>query len=70
MEGKHLGCYMWVPSLGFIEYLTDEIDWSLYLVDVAGLIALDHHGHGDHSISRRNVKQEYFIFSGSSEDRR
>ena len=73
------GCYqygvdqflnLWVPGLGFIEYLTDEIDWSLYLVDVARLIALDHHGSGDHSISCRNVKQEGFVFSGSSEDRR
>ena len=73
------GCYqygvdqllnLWVPGLGLIEYLTDEIDWSLYLVDVAGLVALDHHGRGDHSISSRNVKQECFVFSGSSEDRR
>ena len=73
------GCYqygvdqflnLWVPGLGFIEYLTDKIDWSLYLVDVAGLIALDYHGSGDHSISCRNVKQEGFIFSGSNEDRR
>ena len=41
-----LGCYqygvdqllnLWVPSLGLIEYLTNEIDWSLYLVDVVGL---------------------------------
>ena len=60
-----LGCYqygidqflnLWVPSLGFIEYLTDEIDWSLYLVGVARLIALDHHGSGDHPISCCNVK--------------
>ena len=73
------GCYqygidqfldLWVPGLGFIEHLTDEIDWSLYLVDVAGLVVLDHHGSGDHSISCRNVKQEGFVFSGSSEDRR
>ena len=61
---------LWVPGLGFIEYLIDEINWSLYLVDVAGLVALDHHGGGDHSISCRDVKQEGFVFSGSSEDRR
>ena len=61
---------LWVPGLGFIEHLTDEIDWSLYLVYVAGLVALDHHGSGDHSISCRNVKQEGFVFSGSSEDLR
>ena len=73
------GCYqygvdqllnLWVPGLGLIEYLIDEINWSLYLVDVAGLVALDHHGSGDHSISRHNVKQECFVFPGSSEDRR
>ena len=61
---------LWVPGLGFIEYLTNEIDWSLYLVDVAGLVAFDHHGSGDHSVSCCNVKQESFIFSGSSEDQR
>ena len=61
---------LWVPGLGFIEYLTNEIDWSLYLLDVAGLVAFDHHGSGDHSVSCRNVKQESFVFSGSSEDRR
>ena len=61
---------MWVPSLGFIEYLTDEIDWSLYLIGVARLIMLDHHGSGDHLISCRNVKQEGFVFSGRSEDQR
>ena len=59
---------MWVPGLGFTEHLTDEINWSLYLVDVVGLIVLDHHGSGDHLISCRNVKQEGFVFSGSSED--
>ena len=61
---------LWVPSLGFIEYLTNEIDWSLYLVDMAGLVAFDHHGSGNHSISCSNVKQECFIFSVSSEDQR
>ena len=73
------GCYqygieqflnLWVPSLGFTEHLIDEINWSLYLVDVVGLVALDHYGSGDHSISCRNVKQEGFVFSRSSEDRR
>ena len=59
---------LWVPGLGFIEYLTDEIYWSLYLIDVVGLVALDHHGSGDHPISCRNVKQEGFVFSGSSEE--
>ena len=33
---------LWVPGLGFIEHLTDEIDWLLYLVDVAGLVSLNH----------------------------
>ena len=73
------GCYqygvdqllnLWVPGLGLIKYLTDEIDWSLYLVDVAGLVSFNHHGRGDHSISSHNVKQECFVFPGSSEDRR
>ena len=32
---------MWVTCLGLAEYFTDEVDRSLYLVDVARLVSLD-----------------------------
>jgi hypothetical protein len=49
-----------VPRFGFVEHLTDEIDWALNTISVAGLLALDREDSGDDSISRGNVKLKDF----------
>jgi hypothetical protein len=49
-----------VPSFGLVEHLTDEIDWALHIISVAGLLALDHKDSGNDSISRDNVKFKDF----------
>jgi hypothetical protein len=51
---------MSVPSFGFVEHLTIEIDWALNTISVAGLLVLDHEDSGDDSISRGNVKLKDF----------
>ena len=37
-----------IAQLGLAEYFTDEVDGSLYLVDIAWLIAFDDQGSADH----------------------
>jgi hypothetical protein len=49
-----------VPSFGLVEHLTDEIDRALNTISVAGLLALDHGGSGDNSISHGNVELKDF----------
>jgi hypothetical protein len=49
-----------VPSFGHVEHLTDEIDWALNTISVAGLLTLDHKDSGDDSISCSNVELKDF----------
>jgi hypothetical protein len=49
-----------VPSFGFVDHLTDEIDWVLNTISMFGLLALDHEDSGDDSISRGNVNLKDF----------
>jgi hypothetical protein len=49
-----------VPCFGLVEHLTDEIDWALNTISVAGLLTLDHKDSGDDSISRSNVELKDF----------
>ena len=49
----HLG----VAQLGLAEYFTDEVDGSLYLVDVAWLISFDDQGGVDHVCGCRDVEE-------------
>jgi hypothetical protein len=49
-----------VPSFGLVEHLTDEIDWALNTISMAGLLALDHEDSGDNSINRGNVELKDF----------
>jgi hypothetical protein len=49
-----------VPSFGLVEHLTDEIDWALNTISMAGLFALDHEDSGDDSISHGNVELKDF----------
>jgi hypothetical protein len=49
-----------VHSFGLVEHLTDEIDWALNTISMAGLFALDHEDSGDDSISHGNVELKDF----------
>jgi hypothetical protein len=49
-----------IPSFGLVEHLTDEIDWALNTISMAGLLALDHKDSGDDSISCSNVELKDF----------
>jgi hypothetical protein len=53
-----------VTGLRFVEYLTDEVYWSLDLVHVSDLLALDDDGSTDYPIGGRNVKQQSLAFLG------
>jgi hypothetical protein len=51
-------------GLKFIEYLVDEVYWSLDLVHVPDLLLLDDDGSTDYPIGGRNVKQQSLTFLG------
>jgi hypothetical protein len=59
-----------VTGLRFVEYLADEVYWSLDLVHVSDLLALDDDGSTDYPIGGRNVKQQSLAFLGRRQDRR
>jgi hypothetical protein len=44
-----------IPSLGLVKYFTYEVDWSLNLVDMVGLLALDHEHRGYNVVCCCNV---------------
>ena len=52
-EFLHLG----VAQLGLAEYLTDEVDGSLYLVNVTWLVSFDDQGGADHISGCRDVEK-------------
>jgi hypothetical protein len=58
-----------VTGLRFVEYLADELYWSLDLVHVPDLLMLDDDGSTDYPIGGRNVKQQSLAFLGRRQDR-
>jgi hypothetical protein len=45
-------------GLGLIEYLTNEVYWSLDLVRMPDLLTLDDDGHADHPVGCCDVEQQ------------
>ena len=52
-EFLHLG----VAQLGLAEYFTDEVDGSLYLVDMARLVSFDDQGSADHVLGFCDIEE-------------
>ena len=46
-----------IAHLGLTEYFTDEVDGSLYFVDMARLVLFDDQGSADHVRSCRDVEE-------------
>jgi hypothetical protein len=46
----------WVTGLGLIEYLVDEVYWSLDLIHMLNLLALDDYGRADHPVGCHDVE--------------
>jgi hypothetical protein len=59
-----------VTGLRLVEYLADEVYWSLDLVHMPNLLALDNDGNTNYPIGGRNVKQQSLAFLGRCQDRR
>jgi hypothetical protein len=59
-----------IMGLRLIEYLTDEVYWSLDLVHMPDLLALDDDGSADHPIGCGNVEQQSLAFLGRHQDQR
>jgi hypothetical protein len=53
-----------VIGLGLIAYLIDEVYWSLDLVHMFDLLALDDNGSADYPIGYHNVEQQSLAFLG------
>jgi hypothetical protein len=58
-----------VTGLRFVEYLANEVYWSLDLIHVPDLLALNNDGSTDYPIGGRNVKQQSLVFLGHCQDR-
>jgi hypothetical protein len=59
-----------VTGLGLVEYLADEVYWSLDLVHMPDLLALDNDGSVDYLIGCGNVEQQSLTFLRRRLDRR
>jgi hypothetical protein len=59
-----------VMGLRLVEYLADELYWSLDLEHVPDLLTLDDDGSTDYPISGHNVEQQSLAFLGRRQDRR
>ena len=59
---------MRIAQLGLAEYFINEVDESLYLVDVAWLISFDDQGGADHMGGGRDVEEEGLPIFWSCED--
>ena len=46
-----------IAQFGLTESFTDEVDWSLYFVDMARLVSFDDQGSDDHVRSCRDIKE-------------
>jgi hypothetical protein len=53
-----------ITGLRLVEYLTDEVYWSLDFVNMPDLLALDDNGGVDYSICCDNVEQQSLAFLG------
>jgi hypothetical protein len=53
-----------VSGLGLIEYLVDEVYWSLDLIHMSDLLALDDNCSANYMIGCRNVEQQSLAFLG------
>jgi hypothetical protein len=51
-----------VTGLRLVEYLADEVYWSLDLVHMPDLLTLDDDGSTDYPIGGRNVEQQSLSF--------
>ena len=49
--------YLRVAQLGLAEYFTDEVNGSLYLVDMAWFVSFDDQGGADHVRGCRDVEE-------------
>lgn len=47
---------LWIPGFGLVEDVANEVYWSLDLVHVTDLLALDDNGCTNHPISCHDVK--------------
>jgi hypothetical protein len=56
-----------VTGLGLVEYLADEVYWSLDLIHMSDL-ALDDNCSADYMIGCRNVEQQSLAFLGRRQD--
>jgi hypothetical protein len=59
-----------VMGLRLVEYLADELYWSLDLEHVPDLLTLDDDGSTDYPIGGHNVEQQSLAFLGRRQDRR
>ena len=50
-----------ITSFGLIKDLADEVDWTLHLIGVLGLLMFDHNGCADNARSSSDVDQESFV---------
>ena len=46
-----------IAQLGLAEYFTDEVDGSLYFVNMARLVSFDDQGSADHVRSCRDIEE-------------
>jgi hypothetical protein len=59
-----------VTGLRLVEYLVDEVHWSLDLVHMPNLLTLDDDGSTDYLIGGHNVEQQSLAFLGYYQDQR
>ena len=51
--------YLRIAHLGLTEYFTDEVDGSLYFVDMAWLVSFDDQGGADHVRGCHDVEEQH-----------
>ena len=56
-DGVEEFLHLRIAQLGLIEYFTDEVNKSLYFVDMARLVSFDDQGGADHMRSCRDVEE-------------
>ena len=61
---------MRITSFGLIKDLADEVDRTLHLIGVPGLLAFEHNGCVDDTRSNGDVNQESFIWPWRHHDQR
>ena len=57
-----------VAQFGLAEYFIDEVDESLYLVDMAWLVSFDDQGGADHVRGCHDVEEQHLPIFWSCED--